>query len=640
MTAKNERTAHVFSIKPIIFNVLNNKTFLLILSAGIVMAITINPQSAVTRKNLYQGMELAVILELVAVFHLLCTAVKNWERTPSSDRYIALCPAVLFAVFYVVGRSYALKGSCRGLFASPKSLIESAIMLAGFGVIFYTGTLALWKMMDTPSGGGYGKKRLREKGLLSSYCRFLQARPFITSVITMLIFLSGKFVLSYPGVMMGDTRTQIVQAYNLDTFEYYRDFISETSMLTNHHPVLHTMILHECLEAGRNLFHSWNTGLFLYCLIQVLILVLCEAFCIQLLIRDFNLDPLHGMYILLYFGFYPGIRNMVTVITKDVIYAAMFLVFFIISMKLIMGKWRKQDYVLWCTSAIFMMLFRNDGVYILLPTVFTMMACRNIRKFMVPAFVIFTAFFLLWNHVALPALQVTPGGKQESLSVPLMQTARYYRDHGEEVTEEENAVIDRIVVADELAERYDPQSVDTIKADLRRATDRDFENYRRVWFEMFKKHPFCYLQAFLDMNYGYVYPGYRPMAYYSYRLGEEKMELVNEAGSQLGMDFAFPKQTEGLRKMSDACRDKSKTRPLLNLIHKVSPHIWIGILLFFQPLRRREWKKIILYVPLFMQFLLFLAGPVNGYYLRYLLPVLIVLPVLFGIGKSDMLVTG
>ena len=60
------------------------------------------------------------------------------------------------------------------------------------------------------------------------------------------------------------------------------------------------------------------------------------------------------------------------------------------------------------------------------------------------------------------------------LSVPFQQSARFVRDHPEEVTEEEYRVLDSVLGMEDLGQRYNPRNADPVKGFSQRAEDGEY----------------------------------------------------------------------------------------------------------------------------------------------------------------------
>ena len=98
----------------------------------------------------------------------------------------------------------------------------------------------------------------------------------------------------------------------------------------------------------------------------------------------------------------------------------------------------------------------------------------------------------------LPALNVAPGGRQELRGFIFQQTARYMVEYQNDVTEYEKGVISSVLDYDHLTENYDPTLQDPVKYTFNQsATTEMLNDYYRVWWKMFLRHPDSYIQATL-----------------------------------------------------------------------------------------------------------------------------------------------
>ena len=69
-------------------------------------------------------------------------------------------------------------------------------------------------------------------------------------------------------------------------------------------------------------------------------------------------------------------------------------------------------------------------------------------------------------------------GKQEALSVCFQQTARYVKYHGDEVTQEEEEAIKKVLNYKDIGNLYDPNLSDPVKKTFKtESTSEDLKNY-------------------------------------------------------------------------------------------------------------------------------------------------------------------
>ena len=78
-------------------------------------------------------------------------------------------------------------------------------------------------------------------------------------------------------------------------------------------------------------------------------------------------------------------------------------------------------------------------------------------------FLIVIGISTCYTKVLLPVFKITSGSIRETLSIPFQQTARYSKYHSDELSKEDIAIIDKVLVYDTLAERYDPELADPVK---------------------------------------------------------------------------------------------------------------------------------------------------------------------------------
>ncbi len=518
--------------------------------------------------------------------------------------------AVLFAFFMVFGRSFEQTDSWNLVFGSAFDLLLALVQGAGWFVVFDAGIKYLFRWWDRT--GGEGPASTWKALALLERC------PGRTAFATLLLFHLPCMILSYPAVFMGDTVTQVSQALG-------------AKALTNHHPVMHTLSLSFFLRAGQ-LLGSDNTGIFLYSLTQTLLLCAAISYAVSVLAKVCANRLLTGC-VLLYYCVHPRISSYFFLVTKDVPYTAFMTLFYVLLFQFLRGgPLRKREYVLFGISIAGMLCFRNDGQYVVLLTLLAALLCRTCRRRALAFLGVTAAVMAGIQGILLPLTGAAPGSIREMLSVPFQQTARYVRDAGEDVTGEEMAVIDQVLDYDMLAENYDPDLSDNVKATYRNSEEA-LPHYARVWLQMLLRHPGIYVQATMNNYYQYFYPGETPFNYYSYNWGEGRMELVNSA---VQTDFHFPEALREARLSLEALREDIYRLPVLSLLNTPALYTWAALLFLAYSLRRKNLPGFLYGVPMIAQMLIFITGPTNGSYCRYEYPMLVYLPVVLALGLRLM----
>ncbi len=145
---------------------------------------------------------------------------------------------------------------------------------------------------------------------------------------------------------------------------------------------------------------------------------------------------------------------------------------------------------------------------------------------------------------------------------------------------------------------------------------------------MLVKHPGTYIQATMNNYYYFFYPGPKRFTRYSYEYSAGIMDHVNEIIEPLGQAFSYPECTAKLRRVEDDLMYRGKTLPGFSMLLTPAVYSWLLMLALFYGLRRKNtWAISLLFIPLAMM-LMYILGPCNGTYGRYVYPVVVSAPVL------------
>lgn len=193
-------------------------------------------------------------------------------------------------------------------------------------------------------------------------------------------------------------------------------------------------------------------------------------------------------------------------------------------------------------AALCTMIFRNNGVYIVLLTLLILFfarrkSCRKYGKNLAVFLAVILVPYLLYTGPVYRMLSVTQGGVEEMLSVPLQQMARVYRYDRASLEEEELELLTGFVDQDCL-EEYRPTVSDFVKKGFNReAFQADKKEFFGLWLRLGVSHPFTYINSFLINTVDAWYPhalidGYRHGdgrgSWFDYRVappGEERIYL-------------------------------------------------------------------------------------------------------------------
>lgn len=614
------------------------KSMLLIFSFLSTLALNFNLENSVIKYSTNgiqeSGRNIVSVVLFLCLYHFYKKVYLEIRKEKVTRRQVigTVLPAMLFATFMILGYSYAKLGNWSLVFTGKiDQLFTAVVFWCGYFSLFVAGILWLFRWMDKLEIEG-GRTKVSFP-LIRCYCNWLEKRPFLTAFLTMVIVYIPYMIASYPAIFMGDTPTQILQGYNLPQgCPDYMVPIAEGNYWNNHHPVVHTLLIHICIRLGVGIFSSYNVGIFIYALLQTFSLMVAVALLIKTLVeKDFSTKI--SLLVLLYFMISPWVQNFMFLVTKDIFYSILMVLFTVLLLRLATEEFTPKTGVLLTLVSFGLIVFRNDGKYVvLLSLIGCFVLLKHLRKKIGLIAIVTLVFSVLLTGVLFPLLQITPGSKREMLSIPFQQTARYLRDAGDEVTEEERAAISAVLDYEEIQQYYYPEISDTVKATYNEdATSEELIAYFKVWFQMLLKHPGIYIQATMNNVYSYFYPEYYGWAtgaphYDSYEWSSAVMDIGNALNEELPTDFHYPTALNSFRNQYEALRETFASLPVVSLLVTPAFYTWVLILWFFYCVRKKYGKGFLCMIPLLLVLLVCVASPVNGWYVRYFYPIALCMP--------------
>lgn len=370
-------------------------------------------------------------------------------------------------------------------------------------------------------------------------------------------------------------------------------------------------------------------GLFLFVMIQYMIFVGTFSYSFSLM-RKLNAPvPLITAARVIYV-FNPFITGYIGVALKDSLYGVLVFLSFLVILDLHYDKREKPDMTrlaLLGVSIVLACLVRKNGVYvyIALLAVYIIRNSKSKKHYMFRVSVIIgiLMFYVLQfglKYVTNPA----PDDTAEMLSLPFQQTARYVRDYGDEVTPEQREIINRILIYDTLAERYNPAISDPVK-DISITKPEYIKDYIGVWWSQFLKHPMCYVAATWEQNHYLFVPEYGNACvsyYYSSHsfFGEGGIYQISAYPNL----FHTPDDIVKYQEMGLKYNLFLSGTPVINLFWNIATSVYFVVILASE-LSKKKYANMPLTL-FWMTFLFVIIGPTISGNPRYILPIVFALP--------------
>mgnify|MGYP005757505935 CR=1 FL=1 len=537
--------------------------------------------------------------------------------------------SLLFSFFMVFGYSYMKINSWDMIFANTFQLFKAIIVFIGYYILFRAIINYMFDIIIS-------KIEIQEiKESTSKVYNFIFVKhSFIIPLVIILISWLPYLIAYYPGIIMADSSNQIKQYFGIDIPEggatASANLINENVKITNHHPVLHTIILGSCMQIGR-IIGDDNIGVFIYTILQFFLLSSTFAYLINYM-KKLQIPNWIRTLTLLFFALIPVFPFYALEITKDVPFTCFVILYLILIYNLIINanaqKCKMKQILSIILLSLLVTLFRNNGIYVIaLSLPFIAIIDKLNRKNILIASVVIIVIYKLIQSVLFPILQITPSGIRESLSIPFQQTARYVKEHGNELTEKEKNVIDKVLKYNTLSSRYNPVHADAVKNEYNKdATTENLVEYFKVWVSELVKHPTTYIQATMNNTYGYFYPETKVKEFtVGYTINVDKR--LNETGN---FNYHYIGKLKPIREfISSELKIIQKLPGFSRVINKAF-NTWIIILLFIYLLYSKRYRYIIYLMPFVTIILVCIASPVNAYF-RYTLPFIFGMPLTIAI---------
>ena len=571
--------------------------------------------------NLYEGETRDLLkLGLIGSVLLIYFIYKFYQKSTIIHKKKSLkVLSLILAFFMIFGNSFMCVGSTALIFKNIGYFLLSLIMYIGYYYLFLVLISYLFRFLDKNNFSEENKEKKDNK-----FVAAFKKHPFLFSLCFIVICWLPYIISYYPIILSPDPSFQIRQFFGIRTkYADYAILLDENVVMTNHHPVTHTMLLGGCLKLGTMIGND-NLGLFFYSIIQISVLASVLAFSIYYM-QKMGLKTKYLIGVLLIYALVPMFPLYAMSGVKDVLFGAFIFLYFIFLHNLVKTKcegYKWWNYLLIIILLILICLFRNNGIHVLILSLpFTLIIARKKWKQLLTVMVCVFGFYGVFDKVILPYYKITPGSIREVLSVPFQQTARLSKYHGDEFTEEEIATIDKILGYDDLAERYDSELADPVKNEFNKyATDEDLKEYFKVWFNGLIKHPGTYIEATMNNVYGFFYP--EKTKWYVYYNFDNRI-------TENGFDYHY-NSLETSRNILSEYAVAFPYIPGIGLISNIGFNVWIIFTLFAYAIYKKLYKNILLLAPALILILVCVVGPANTYF-RYALPFIFAMPFIIGV---------
>ena len=313
-------------------------------------------------------------------------------------------------------------------------------------ILFLVISIIIYILISTVSLTVYKKHHFFEKST-----RKISRKNFLTLFLLFILAWTPYLLSYYPGAVYSDAFTSMTQALSFK--------------INNHHTILYSSYLSLFAYLGK-ILDNYNIAIFLYTIIQYLFMIFVLATVIKWLYNR-GLKSNYLVFILVIFLFCPLFPYYAIAVWKDTFFSLFLLLYIMFLIDYLTGRVdfkKKINIAKFLLLSFFVCFLRNNGIYIVVFTLFCIFAfdMKNIKKnklFLIVdiSFVILTFIIQgpIYSKLKLSTEYV------EQIAIPMQQvgaivsTGRYSKD--------DVKTISRIWNLEEVKEKYTPYLADTMK---------------------------------------------------------------------------------------------------------------------------------------------------------------------------------
>lgn len=477
--------------------------------------------------------------------------------------------------------------------------------------------LAVMLLLQLLRNDGYCRASVEEEISLKAAApvfakRSMQARWYLLCWISLFLSWVPVLLASWPGIFSYDCGWQLVT------------YVEGT--VNGHHPILHTWLLGICRDLGHLLGGTNQAGALIYSLVQMLSMSGMYAY-VCLFLKKHCAPKWLQIMTFVFLAFHPTNSLMALCATKDSIFTALFTVFFIQLLELteetedFFASAKRQ--FCFVVTVFFLFAFRNNAFHMfLISAPFLLFAFRKHWKRMGILVLICLSLYGLYNGPVYKALDIEKGDPREMCSVLMQSAARVYNLDNTGLTEEEKEAF-LSIIDEEGLRSYLSWFADPVKAYF--DGDAFAENpgpFMKAWISAGMRHKKMYIDSFLANTYGYWYSGdwiketKNGKDYFEYYCKDFQENIDVEMESKL------PALSEVYRKIGN--ESSFMEVPIVSATFNLGTYTWLLLFALVIMLYRKQYRELVLLIPLAAYFVTNLLGPIVK--MRYHYPLIACAP--------------
>lgn len=435
---------------------------------------------------------------------------------------------------------------------------------------------------------------------------------FLKTMLCMFLLWLPYFVFYIPGFLTSDSISQIGQIIS--------------GKFNNHHPIAHTLLELVPFKLGMAITNNATIATSMITITQMIIMSAIFSYLIKFLYER-NINKKILIIIFCYYAILPMNVLYSLSLWKDIIFAGIITLLTIELLTMLeKNRLNFKQMIRLGTICLLLMLFRHNALYMMfLLVIVLIIVFRKQLKYILPTFIIVFSLYYIINIPLFNSLNIGRSESIEYIAIPLQQLGRISYKNGK-INKEEKQELAKVISVEKMKELYDPQNVDAIK--FNKSFNIDYFNkhklkFLKIYLNIIMRNKDIAFESYLSSTLGYWYPN---VDYWTLRT-----EVQDNPYDIKSINIIPKKQKDYISTLL-----VTKSVPLYNFIWSIGLYVWLGLFSIACCIYNREYKKLIIYIPVIGIWLsLLVAAPTFSEY-RYMYSLVTTLPLLLLIPKMKI----
>lgn len=398
-----------------------------------------------------------------------------------------------------------------------------------------------------------------------------------------------------------------------DTFASIKQVENGLSGLTNHNPILYTLILKLFTTLGEITHVGLKGGLFYFLLVQYFTCALILSYAVKVIYEE-PISKWYAYGTLLFFAIFSLVPFYVLSIWKDTPFSFVLflLVTFLLDKEMDFTK-NKKDFLCYLLLSFFICFLRNNGVLIILGITILIFLLNKNKRFIITSGV-FLGIVLFIQGPVYSYFHMNGNTFVEASAIPFQQITYSIRE-GAELDGADYDFINAVIPLGTLKGAYTSVNFDTIKF------HEEFDNYEfssrkkeflLLWLKLLPKNLNNYVEAYLLQTLGF----------WNYLRGNDTAYIQNTIWeNEYGLE-----QTDLIEKVSGISLKKI-LEP--KIYFSSALFVWFSFLSIYLVIQKKKYNYLIYYAPCILLWLSIMIGTPIAFSLRYVYVFVLFIPFSF-----------